>query len=374
MEISGNLNPSVVAGRSPIRAAAPTAAEAVLPGDSVQIGDVKAAAPAAAPAEPAKASAATLRTAAQSGLDQATNVALSVAGQPAATTAIRPPSSEMTEKLKELLPENPFHITADQAAKLCAELGVSKQQLMVELIPVAKAYARPPISHYNVGAVGLGKSGDLYLGVNLEFNRQALNQTVHGEQFVTANAMAHGETGLESIAVSAEPCGHCRQFLNELDGGSNLTVLIPDKEPIQLKELLPRSFGPGDLGIEAGLLALNSGPLSLPENAPALAKEALDAANHSYAPYSKNPSGVALRTADGATFKGFYAENAAFNPSLSPLQSALIQMVAAGRQYNEAREVVLVEAKDAQASQIGNTKFLLEHVAPEAKLSIHLAG
>lgn len=370
MEISGNLIPSAVTGKSPVRAAVPTAAEAVLPGDSVQIGAVES----AAPAQPAKASAGALLSAAHSGLDQATTVALSVAGQPAATTAIRPPSSEMTDKLKELLPENPFHITAADADKLCAELGVSKQQLMVELIPVAKAYARPPISHYNVGAVGLGKSGDLYLGVNLEFNRQALNQTVHGEQFVTANAMAHGETGLESIAVSAEPCGHCRQFLNELDGGANLTVLIPDKEPIQLKELLPRSFGPGDLGIEAGLLALNNAPLSLGDNAPALAKDALAAANHSYAPYSKNPSGVALRTADGAVFKGFYAENAAFNPSLSPLQSALIQMVAAGRQYNEVREAALVEAKDAQASQIGNTKFLLEHVAPEAKLSIHLAG
>ncbi len=279
----------------------------------------------------------------------------------------------MTDNLRNLLPANPFHIPAADAERLAGTLGVSKQQLMMELIPVARPHARTPVSDYQVGAVGLGRSGDLYLGVNLEFDRQALNQTVHAEQFVTANAMAHGEKGLEALAVSAEPCGHCRQFLNELDGGQGLTVLISGKEPIPLHELLPRPFGPGDLGIEAGLLAQTAAPLHLPDAAPPLAHQACQAANRSYAPYSKNPSGVALRTADGTVFTGTYAENVAFNPSLSPLQSALIQMVAAGRDFGEVAEAVLVEAEDATISQLGATRFLLEHVAPAARFSVHLA-
>lgn len=374
MEISSQLPLGSAPTVGTPRAASQPAAPAALPGDSVEIGAATVAAPAPpTSASPAPATPGLVRSAAHGSLDGATGIAFSLAGQPAAAAAIRPPSSEMTERLKALLPPNPFHITGKEADRLASELGLSKQQLMVELIPVARAYARPPISHYNVGAVGLGKSGDLYLGVNLEFGRQALNQTVHGEQFVTANAMAYGEKGLEAIAVSAEPCGHCRQFLNELDGGSELTVLIPEKQPVQIKELLPRSFGPGDLGITAGLLAQNTAPLSLPADAPALAKAAVEAANNSYAPYSNNPAGVAVRTADGAVFRGCYAENAAFNPSLSPLQAALIQMVAAGRDYREIAEAALVEAENAQVSQIGNTRFLLECVAPSAKLSVHLA-
>ena len=183
--------PNLGAARAVAR---PASAPAEPSGDSVQIGATTAAGPTPpSQAAPAPASSGLVRTAAQTGLDGATEVACSIAGQPALAAAIRPPSSEMTEKLKSLLPANPFHITAADADRLASTLGVSKQQLMVELIPVARSYARPPISHYQVGAVGLGRSGDLYLGVNLEFDRQALNQTVHGEQFVTANAMAHGE-------------------------------------------------------------------------------------------------------------------------------------------------------------------------------------
>ena len=51
---------------------------------------------------------------------------------------------------------------------------------------------------------------------------------------------------------------------------------------------------------------------------------AIAAANRSHMPYSKSPSGVALECKDGRIFSGSYAENAAFNPTLPPLQGALI--------------------------------------------------
>jgi cytidine deaminase len=31
-----------------------------------------------------------------------------------------------------------------------------------------------------------------------------------------ANLVQHGETALHSLAISAAPCGHCRQFYSEL--------------------------------------------------------------------------------------------------------------------------------------------------------------
>ena len=61
-------------------------------------------------------------------------------------------------------------------------------------------------------AVGLGASGALYVGVNLEFARLPLYNSVHAEQFLLVNALHHGERAIQRLAVSAAPCGHCRQF------------------------------------------------------------------------------------------------------------------------------------------------------------------
>ena len=65
-------------------------------------------------------------------------------------------------------------------------------------------------------SVGLGASGRLYVGVNLEFRRLPLQHSVHSEQFLVTNAAWHGESALLRVTLNAAPCGHCRQFLAEL--------------------------------------------------------------------------------------------------------------------------------------------------------------
>jgi cytidine deaminase len=62
----------------------------------------------------------------------------------------------------------------------------------------------------------------------------------------------------------------------------------------------------------------------------------------SYAPYSRSFAGVALRTNAGAVVSGPYAENAAFNPSLSPLEAALSQLNMSGGGWSDIADVVLV--------------------------------
>jgi cytidine deaminase len=47
---------------------------------------------------------------------------------------------------------------------------------------VAAARAIAPTSRYRVGAAGLGASGRVYLGANLELPRAPLAQSVHAEQ------------------------------------------------------------------------------------------------------------------------------------------------------------------------------------------------
>lgn len=307
--------------------------------------------------------------------------AFAVAGGPAAAagsvmSAAAPQPADLTARLKLMLGPNPFVISAEKASELQKALGLDRASLLQALVPVAREYARPPISNYQVGAAGLGKSGQIYLGVNLEFGGNALNQTVHGEQFTVANALRSGEEGLEMLAVSAAPCGHCRQWLNEVTGGSDLLILTPSSPPTPLKDLLPASFGPGDLGVSAALLSPQSTSLSdLTAGASddPVATAALYAAERSYAPYSHSPSGAAVQLRDGKIMSGRYAENAAFNPSLSPLQGALIEMVTEGRSYDEIERVVLVEKKGAPASQQAATRTLLESINPGARYEVHLA-
>ncbi|OQU91901.1 LOW QUALITY PROTEIN: hypothetical protein SORBI_3001G261480 [Sorghum bicolor] len=53
-------------------------------------------------------------------------------------------------------------------------------------------FARVPISVFRVGAVGLGASGRVYVGVSVEFHGVPLCHSVHAEQFLVANAAAAG--------------------------------------------------------------------------------------------------------------------------------------------------------------------------------------
>jgi len=76
----------------------------------------------------------------------------------------------------------------------------------------ARAFARPAVSGFAVGAAALGASGRTYLGYNVESARRPLHTTVHAEQCAVALASALGDH-ITEIATSAPPCGHCRQFL-----------------------------------------------------------------------------------------------------------------------------------------------------------------
>ena len=257
-----------------------------------------------------------------------------------------------------------------EAAQIEKLEGKTGNQLMLELLPVAQLYSLPPISNYRVGAVVRGSSGSLYLGANLELAGQPLGSAVHAEQAGCSIAYMYGESGLDAIAVTAAPCGHCRQFLEELSPSGELPVVISGKEPVALKALLPSAFSPRDLGNSAGALppsrvaiALNGGKAAEDTSL----KKALEAACRAYAPYSKARSGVALVTADGSAYSGSYIENVAFNPSLPPLQAALISMIRARKNFGEIREVTLVELDGAAISQKAVVEATLNSIAPKAR-------
>ncbi|PMG87355.1 cytidine deaminase [Vibrio breoganii] len=264
-------------------------------------------------------------------------------------------------------------ISNEQFQTLKQITKLNEQELKVAILPFAAAYSVAPISKFYVGAIVKGTSGKLYFGANLEFAGAQLGQTVHAEQSAISHAWMKGEEGISDITINFSPCGHCRQFMNELSTAEHLSVQLPERDKMTLQQYLPESFGPKDLGIESGLMSPVDHGYSFAENDPLLEK-AIYALNRSHAPYTKDHSGVSIKTKDGTLFCGSYAENAAFNPSLPPLQVALVQLQMAGIPFSEIAEVGLAEMNDGSISHLADTQSTIEAINPDIPVAYVAIG
>lgn len=291
--------------------------------------------------------------------------------------ALKSFSPRTHEILRGVLSDGSFRgrFNANAVKEMMSAEGKSSDELMLSLLPVARTFSRPPLSNYLVGAVLRGNSGSLYVGANIEIAGQSLGLAVHAEQSSVANAYMSGESGVSAIAVTAAPCGHCRQFLNELSPGGDIRVLRKDGSSAPLSALLPMAFGPKDLGFSDGVFPVRENALAVSSarQGEALVMNALRAAQRAYSPYVKSPSGVAIRSSDGRYFSGSYIENAAFNPSLPPLQAALAGLFAAGLEGSAISRAVLVELEDAHISQENATRATLLALAPGTRLEVFKA-
>ncbi|KHT07797.1 cytidine deaminase [Pectobacterium brasiliense] len=249
-------------------------------------------------------------------------------------------------------------LTADDVNAVCEASQLDADALAFALLPLAAACAQAPISNFQVGAIAQGLSGNFYFGANMEFSAVQLQQTVHAEQSAVSHAWMRNERGLRAVTVNYTPCGHCRQFMNELRNAASLRIQLPGRQPAVLSHYLPDSFGPVDLHIDTLLMDdVNHGATL--QNVNALARRALDAANRSHAPYSKAISGIALETSSGNIYTGRYAENAAFNPSLPPLQVALNLMNLAGDAPCTIKHAAVVERRHAVVSHWAISQIML---------------
>nr|GEW08232.1 cytidine deaminase 1-like [Tanacetum cinerariifolium] len=161
-------------------------------------------------------------------------------------------------------PTPTYILSSSQAQSLAKSQNKTLPDLLPSLVPQAQDLARPPISNFHVGTVGLSSDGRVFFGANIEF------------------------------------------------------------------------------------------------------PEALAAARGSHAPYSGCPSGVALMDCDGNVYKGMYMESAAYNPSMMPVQAALVAyMVGGGGGYDRIVAAVLVEKEGAMVSQEETARLLLKHISPK---------
>jgi cytidine deaminase len=298
------------------------------------------------------------------------------AGQPGGDALLKllPKLTEKSRALLRRLLDDPNYsgqISAADAATLVKLENTSLDQLMVNLLPLAQSYSHAPISNFFVGAVARGASGSLYTGANIEIPGQCLGFAVHAEQSALSNAYMHAEQSVPALAIGGAPCGHCRQFIDEMSPDGEILIVTPSRPPMKLSSILPSAFGPAALGMTHGAFPVQETKLSfLNDLSDLLATAALDATRHSYSPYSKSHAGVAVRSSRGRIYRGSYLESVAFNPSLSPLQVALVALIAAGESYSAISAVTLVESHGAKISQRPVTEIVLGAVAPQGKLEV----
>ncbi|MGB0413911.1 MAG: cytidine deaminase [Coraliomargarita sp.] len=241
-----------------------------------------------------------------------------------------------------------------KSPNFCGYLRGTKQppeQLAPQLLELAKCFAETPVSGFHVGAVALGSSGRIYLGANLEFSGAPLSASLHAEQSAILNAWMHGEPSIERLIVSETPCGHCRQFLNELSEVEQLVIEFGGAA-YKLWDLLPQAFGSTR---KAGHGLLDSPSKQLACIRPVqgdLHQRAINAAERSYVPYSEGYAGFALTCTDGKTYGGRSAESAAFNPSVPAVTCALNQ-----RNLSSSRDWNICAATQSQLATAVHSQY-----------------
>lgn len=115
-----------------------------------------------------------------------------------------------------------------------------------------RAYA--PYSGFKVGAAILSEDGTIHAGCNVE--NAAYPSGSCAEQGAISTMIAAGGEAIAAILVFGEgealvtPCGACRQRIREFAGPETpVAIAGPDgiRARFSLAELLPASFGPGNL-------------------------------------------------------------------------------------------------------------------------------
>lgn len=272
-------------------------------------------------------------------------------------------------------------IPAADAERLIArfELG-SPAELALLTLPLARRLSRAPISGYQVAAVGIeAESGDLILGGNLEFPGTELATTVHAEGFVALRARRRGRS-LATIALpDAHPCAHCRQVLMESASADGLLLIDPQGTRLRLADLYPWPFRPASLEVEGdsprrvawpALQLVDGGGGGAVAGDPV--HDLLRAAGaRAHAPYSGAPSAAVLRTRDGRLVGAGGLESVAFNPSISALQAALVELAAAGIEPGEVVEARLGCTLDGSVDPEPGFRAVLAVVAPGASVTVN---
>ncbi len=120
-----------------------------------------------------------------------------------------------------------------------------------------QANAHVPYSRFKVGAAIRTPSGAIHAGCNVENAAYPVGNCA--EASAIASMVGSGEKEIVDILVIGPgealcfPCGACRQRIREFAGAATRIHMWSHdgakRESFTMEEILPRSFGPNDLGL-----------------------------------------------------------------------------------------------------------------------------
>jgi len=293
---------------------------------------------------------------------------------------VNAPAPAIETELGDLLegrrsdPATAATIDAADVVRLVDRQGLgSPAALALLALPIATRMARPPISEYRVGVVGIDDAGDLVLGANVEVFGADLGSTIHAEGFASLRARSRGRMLRLLALTEARPCAHCRQTLAESAGADELLLIDPGGSRRRLDDVYPWAFRPGALGIDPddprrpAWPGLTTGAGDL---APAIRDALLGAARRAHAPYSRCPSAVVLRLADGRLLAAGCVESVSFNPTITAMQAALVELVAVGATGGEVEAAWLGVVRGGPVDPVPGATALLGAVTPGVDLAV----
>jgi cytidine deaminase len=133
---------------------------------------------------------------------------------------------------------------------------LSPQQIerLLEVARAAQSRAYAPYSSFHVGAAVLDEKNRVHAGCNVENAAYPLG--ICAEASAIAALVVNGGRRVLALLVVGDgenlvtPCGGCRQRLREF-ADADTPILVADRERVRarftLEQLLPHSFGPGNL-------------------------------------------------------------------------------------------------------------------------------
>lgn len=117
----------------------------------------------------------------------------------------------------------------------------------------AQRMAYVPYSKFPVGAALLTRSGETYLGCNIE--NASYGATNCAERTAIFKAISEGEKDFIALAVVGNdpdftfPCGICRQVIHEF--AKDIEIIFENNQgqilPLTMKDLFPHPFGEDSL-------------------------------------------------------------------------------------------------------------------------------
>lgn len=141
-------------------------------------------------------------------------------------------------------------------------MKILEEKQIKQMIRTATAqlqYSYTPYSHFKVGAALLAKNGKVYTGCNIE--NAAYGPSNCAERTAFFKAVSEGIREFDAICIVggkegvltafAAPCGVCRQVMMEFCSPKEFQIILAIDEKnykiYLLEDLLPESFGPGNL-------------------------------------------------------------------------------------------------------------------------------